>query len=81
MHEVVEAQQLLETGYQLAKQILQNAPQAVKQAKQFIQTVAGRMIDASLIKQTVEKIAAIRVSEEAQQSLKAFLQRKKTQQA
>lgn len=74
VHEIVEAQQLLETGCQLARQILQNAPQAVKQAKQLIQAIAGQTIDASLIKKTVEKIAAIRISEEAQQRLKAFLQ-------
>ncbi len=76
IHEIVEEKELLTVGYQFAEGILQNAPQAVKEAKQLIQSVVGRPIDAALIQKSSEKIADIRISIEAQQRLQNFLAKK-----
>lgn len=72
VHEVVDKTDLLTKGYQLAQQILQNAPHAVKSAKQLIQAVVHQPLDDRLIQKTIEDIASIRVSDEAQGRLGEF---------
>lgn len=76
VHEVVEPSMLLEQGYQLAKQILCNAPQALQAAKQFVQEVANTPFSNMLMQKTVAKIANLRVSEEAQEGVQAFLEKR-----
>ena len=56
--------------------LLQNSPQAVREAKRLVADVTGREIDAALIESTCERIAGIRVSEEGQEGLGAFLQKR-----
>ncbi|WP_218396511.1 enoyl-CoA hydratase/isomerase family protein [Alteromonas lipotrueae] len=57
---------------QLVNQLLNNSPQALKQAKQLVFDVADKNIDDALIQDTSERIAAIRVSDEGQEGLSAF---------
>ncbi|MEM0515173.1 enoyl-CoA hydratase-related protein [Pseudoalteromonas sp. YIC-827] len=52
--------------------ITDNGPMAVKAAKNLINDVAGKDIDADLRHLTAERIAAIRVSDEGQAGLNAF---------
>ena len=53
--------------------VLANGPMAVRAAKKLVHDVSGRPIDDTLRRQTSEAIAAIRVSDEGQSGLKAFL--------
>lgn len=56
--------------------LLANGSAAIQCAKQLIFNVSGKPIDQALIDQTCETIAAIRVSEEGQEGLNAFLQKR-----
>lgn len=56
--------------------ILNNGPAAVKSAKALISEVAGNNIDSPLIAHTAERIAQIRVSEEGQEGLSAFFDKR-----
>lgn len=56
--------------------ILANGPLAVKAAKQLIRRVAGVPIEQALIDETCHWIADIRVSEEGQAGLQAFLNKR-----
>ena len=56
--------------------LLANSPLAVRQAKQLTFDVAYQNIDETLIKATSERIAAIRVSEEGQEGLTAFFEKR-----
>jgi methylglutaconyl-CoA hydratase len=61
----------------LVDALLQNGPQAVRAAKQLVADVAGREITADLIEDTCERIAQIRISDEGQEGLGAFLNKRK----
>ncbi len=75
--EIVSDDNLSAAADTLVKNILQNSPQAVRQAKQLIANVADHAIDAALIENTAKQIAKIRVSNEAQEGLQAFLDKRK----
>lgn len=74
--EVVEEAQLDEALENLIGALLGNSPQAVAQAKKLVADVAEREINSALIADTSERIAAIRVSEEGQEGLTAFLEKR-----
>ncbi|MBU3069343.1 enoyl-CoA hydratase/isomerase family protein [Aestuariicella sp. G3-2] len=74
--DVVEAEALDNTIEQLISQLLANSPAAVKAAKQLVFDVADRVIDTQLIEETCTRIADIRVSEEGQEGLGAFLDKR-----
>lgn len=61
------------TADRLVAALLQNGPRAVRSAKRLVADVAGRELTAELIEETSARIAAIRVSEEGQDGLGAFL--------
>ena len=61
----------------LSKGILESAPGAVADAKKLVDDVAGREIDNDLMHETAKRIAARRVSEEGQEGVRAFLERRK----
>lgn len=75
LSESVTEAELDSTIDDIITQVLKNGPHAVSQAKQLIQQVAGQPIDEKLMKSTSQWIARIRVSEEGQQGLQAFLTR------
>jgi methylglutaconyl-CoA hydratase len=52
------------------------APGAVREAKALVDDVAGRPVDASLMRETARRIAARRASEEGREGLAAFLGRR-----
>ena len=56
--------------------ILENGPRAVRAAKRLVREVEGRPPEA-VADLVVERIAAIRVSAEGQEGLRAFLERRK----
>ncbi len=61
---------------QLLSSLLQNGPQAVRAAKALARDVSGRAIDGPLVADTCERIARIRVSDEGQEGLGAFLEKR-----
>jgi len=56
--------------------ILDGGPRAVNEAKRVVRDVAGRPV-ADVRELTVERIAAMRVSEDGQEGMRAFLERRK----
>ena len=76
LSEVVAEDQLDETVDALVNTLLANGPVAVRAAKDLIANVAGREISAELIEDTCVRIAHIRVSEEGQEGLGAFLNKR-----
>jgi methylglutaconyl-CoA hydratase len=56
--------------------ILEAGPQATKEAKRLVREVEGRPI-ADVVDLTIERIAALRVTPEAQKRMRAFLDRKR----
>jgi methylglutaconyl-CoA hydratase len=61
---------------EMVNTLLANGPLAVRQAKQLAFDVAYQDIDDTLIKNTCERIAAIRVSAEGQEGLTAFFEKR-----
>lgn len=57
--------------------LLSASPNAVKVAKRLVREVAGMPLSDALIADTVERIAEIRASEEGQEGVKAFLEKRK----
>ena len=74
--EVTKVEELDTKIEEIVAAVLANSPAAVKAAKQLIFDTSGKPINESLINQTCETIAAIRVSEEGQEGLKAFLEKR-----
>ncbi|MEH6651965.1 MAG: enoyl-CoA hydratase/isomerase family protein [Motiliproteus sp.] len=78
VHEVVaEHAQLDEVKEQLIVKLLGNSPQAIGAAKALIFAVSQKPIDNAVIIDTSERIADIRVSDEGQEGLNSFLQKRK----
>ena len=77
IHQVVAETELPQTGAAICQQLLQNGPQALKEAKRLIRDVSGRPIDSALIEVTAKRIAAIRATDEGSEGLNAFLAKRK----
>ena len=60
----------------MAETLLDNGPAAVSAAKNLVRDVSGRPVDAELIEATSRLIAEIRVSDEGQEGLGAFLEKR-----
>ncbi len=73
LSEVVTEEKLDEAVETLVGAILANGPDAVRAAKDLVACVANREVDSALIEDTCVRIAHIRVSEEGQEGLGAFL--------
>ncbi|MBB3046993.1 methylglutaconyl-CoA hydratase [Litorivivens lipolytica] len=76
LSEVVDEESLDEKINELVTTLLANSPQALAQAKQLVLDYANREITPDLIKDSCTRIADIRVSEEGQEGLKAFLEKR-----
>ncbi|MEH6347358.1 MAG: enoyl-CoA hydratase/isomerase family protein [Bermanella sp.] len=78
VHEVVEDKNALqEKSNQLIDALLQNSPQAINKTKQLIQNVSRGEINEDMRDYTVNLIASIRVSEQGQEGLSSFLEKRK----
>jgi methylglutaconyl-CoA hydratase len=58
-------------------ELVQGAPGAQASAKEMLRSVAGAAIDDKLIAQTAERIATLRVSDEGQEGMAAFFEKRK----
>lgn len=74
--ELVEETDLDTAIETLLNTLLANSPAAIAAAKQLVFDVENRVVDDVLIADTSERIASIRVSEEGQEGLGAFLEKR-----
>ena len=74
--EVCAAENLDQTIDSICQTILNNSPAAVAECKQLISDISNRPIDHELIEETSIRIANIRKSEEGQEGLSAFLEKR-----
>ena len=78
LHEVVSDEVALnKKGNELINTLLLNSPQAMSKTKQLIKAVSRGDIDTTMRDYTVNLIASIRVSEEGQEGLASFLEKRK----
>jgi methylglutaconyl-CoA hydratase len=73
VHAVVPMDGLDAKVAELSQALVNAGPEAVKACKRLVQDVAGRDIDAALIRTTVEGIADIRASAEGREGVQSFL--------
>ncbi len=74
--EVVEPEALTNAVNSMIAKLLANGSQARRQAKKLSQDVAFQTIDKTLLTDTSERIAKIRVSDEGQEGLSAFFEKR-----
>lgn len=75
--EVCTADDLEDSISHLAENVLNNSPEAVREAKRLIQITARATVNKPLMEQTAKMIAELRVSEQAQERLQKFLNNSK----
>ncbi len=76
IHEYCPVGSLSKTCEQIATMLLAGGPNAHREAKSVIQSVANRKIDAETISDTSSRIAQIRASDEAQEGMSAFFEKR-----
>ena len=76
VHRVVPDDELDAAVDAMVGDILSAGPQAVREAKSLIASVAHRPVDEAMRRDTAERIARIRASAEGQEGLSAFLQKR-----
>ncbi len=77
VHAVVPAGELDAKVAAMAQALVAAGPAAVKACKQLVHDVAGHGITLALVQRTVEGIADIRASDEGQEGVRAFLEKRK----
>jgi len=77
INEVVDTEHLDTQVKQITDALLANGPAAIAAAKQLIFDISGKAMDQDIIDHTCKTISAIRVSDEAQEGLNAFLEKRK----
>jgi methylglutaconyl-CoA hydratase len=77
LNEVVAADELDTVVNRIAASLLEAGPIAQAEAKDLISSVAHRPVTDSLIADTAERIAHLRISPEGQEGLAAFLDKRK----
>ncbi len=74
---VVAPDQLKTEARRIAEVLLQNSPQAVREAKALVAHVSGRENDAALRAETARRIARLRATPEGREGVAAFLEKRK----
>ncbi|MGZ9034733.1 MAG: enoyl-CoA hydratase-related protein, partial [Rhodospirillales bacterium] len=76
VHEVVEAEALEGEGRRILATLAANGPRAMAEVKTLIRDVVGRPMDAALRRDSAERIARARGSEEGRSRIAAFLEKR-----
>lgn len=76
IHQVTENDALMSTGLCLAKTLIQNSPKALEAVKQLVQFVSGMKINMNLSQKTAQHLAELRMTHEAQEGLRAFIEKR-----
>lgn len=78
VHEVVASPELFDDACaRITRTLSKNSPQGMRAAKELIFAVSHKVIDQTVIQDTAQRIADIRVSAEGQEGLSAFLEKRK----
>ena len=77
VHQICPPQGLTALVNQTVDALLACGPQAQTEAKTLIRRVSSGPVDAEMIADTAQRIAAVRVSAEGQEGLKAFLEKRR----
>jgi len=77
IHQLTDETTLMSAGMSVAQILLQNSPLALQSAKQLMRTVAKQKITVELAQQTSEHLAELRATPEAQEGLRAFMEKRK----
>jgi len=78
LHEVAPAEKLHATADAICRTLCANGPDAVQASKRLVRDFAGQPINAALINDTVERIAACRSTDEAREGVAAFLEKRES---
>jgi methylglutaconyl-CoA hydratase len=73
-HDVVAADALDFKVGEIVKALLNNSPNAVREAKVLVREVAGQTVNDALLADTAERIAQIRASEQGREGVASFLE-------
>ncbi len=76
VHDVAPLADLAQRAEALCLALCDNGPGAVQASKRLVRDFAGREIDAALIADTVERISAVRSTDEAREGVGAFLEKR-----
>ena len=76
-HEVVPSEELDTTVNTIVKALVNNSPNAVREAKKLVRDIAGLPIDDVLLADTAGRIANIRASAEGREGVASFLEKRK----
>ena len=77
LHELVANESGLDVVMQdLTLSLMKNGPRALAACKQLIAGVAGQPVSPALVEDTAQRIATIRAGSEAQEGMRAFLERR-----
>ncbi|WP_088139833.1 enoyl-CoA hydratase/isomerase family protein [Achromobacter xylosoxidans] len=76
VHDVAPLAELAQRAEALCQALCDNGPGAVQASKRLVRDFAGQEIDAALIADTVERIAAVRSTDEAREGVSAFLEKR-----
>ena len=77
VHELVDPEALDNKVDEICQAIMSNGPLAVMACKKIVRDISQKPITPEMLEDTVERIAAIRASDEAQLRMKAFLEKSK----
>ena len=76
-HEAVAADALDAKVAEIVKALVNNSPDAVRQAKVLVREVVGQAVNDGLLADTAERIAYIRASEQGREGVASFLEKRK----
>jgi methylglutaconyl-CoA hydratase len=76
VHELVAAEELDVKVDAVLAHLLQGAPIALEETKKLLRDVTHRDIDDALGEDTAARIARVRASDEAQEGIKAFFEKR-----
>ena len=77
VHELCEPEALDSRVAEIIAGLVDNGPQAVKACKQLVRDVSAQPITHALRSETARRIADVRASEEGQEGVQSFLQKRK----
>ncbi|WEF32076.1 enoyl-CoA hydratase/isomerase family protein [Pseudoduganella chitinolytica] len=77
VHEVASAAALDGQVDTIAKALMSNSPNAVREAKTLVRDIAGQHVTDALVADTAQRIANIRASNEGREGVRSFLEKRK----
>jgi len=77
IHDIAPADELDGKVNELLGALMQTSANAVTEAKRLVRDLAGRPIDDSIVADTAERIAQVRVTEDGREGVRSFLEKRK----